>query len=205
MQIDFLLPFFNRLAQVYAQMDQAYHAAAAGSGFDCAGCKDNCCLTRFYHHTYIECLYFKNGLDHLPDQIRQQIAHRSHQACKQMQTQDQQQGCIPKRIMCPLNVHGRCELYEFRPLICRLHGIPHVLRRPDGVIQTGSGCHEFHRRCGDADQIRLDRTPHYRSMSKLEQQVRMSLGVNQKLKLTVAQIVISDILAGNEKGNTSSR
>ncbi|MEZ4577213.1 MAG: hypothetical protein R2861_04100 [Desulfobacterales bacterium] len=34
------------------------------------------------------------------------------------------------RVMCPLNAGGRCILYSYRPMICRLHGIPHELQHP---------------------------------------------------------------------------
>jgi len=46
--------FIDRLKQIYTAMDRAYDRAADPYGFTCDGCADNCCRTRFYHHTVIE-------------------------------------------------------------------------------------------------------------------------------------------------------
>ena len=46
-------PFRQSVIYLFEQMDRAYDAAARNSGFVCNGCRDNCCLTRFYHHTLV--------------------------------------------------------------------------------------------------------------------------------------------------------
>ena len=63
-------PFMDRLETVYAAMDRKYEEAATYYGFHCTGCKDNCCRTRFYHHTLLEYLHLMKGYDSLdPDTV----------------------------------------------------------------------------------------------------------------------------------------
>ncbi len=89
---------------------------------------------------------------------------------------------------CPLWQDERCRLYAHRPMICRLHGLPHRLWRPDGVEQTGPGCDEFHRCCGAAVQ-RLDRTPLYRQLALLEGELRQACGVRERIRMTGAEMI----------------
>jgi hypothetical protein len=73
-------------------------------------------------------------------------------------------------------------------MICRLHGIPHRLVRPDGTVLAGDGCAAFHARCGPATR-RLDRTPFYRQMADLEKELRAETGFPARVKLTVAEMI----------------
>lgn len=86
-------------------------------------------------------------------------------------------------------------LYEQRPMICRLHGIPHVLHRPDGRTRTGPGCDDFYRQCGRGAAALLDRTPLYMAMADLERRLREKLNYRQKIKMTVAEIIVDDTFA----------
>ena len=67
---DIEAPFIERLKTLYADMDAAYQAAADHYGFHCDGCLDNCCLTRFYHHTHLEYLILRQGFLSLPREAR---------------------------------------------------------------------------------------------------------------------------------------
>ena len=180
-----------QVIQLFEQMDRDYDAAAKKSGFICNGCRDNCCLTRFYHHTLVEYLYIKSGLDQLEPQALVKVKERAEAAVEQMSGMPPK-GREPVRVMCPLNIAGRCILYDYRPMICRLHGISHTLRRPDGQLQTGPGCDDFYTQCGASNQTQLDRTPLYVAMANLERQLREELGFNQKIKMTIAEIIIDD-------------
>ena len=100
------------------------------------------------------------------------------------------QGKLPK-IMCPLNEAGRCLLYNHRPMICRLHGVTHTMQLPDGRILSGPGCSEFKTLCRVKEPPVLDRSPHYQAMAALEQALRKELGLNRKIKMTVAQMISS--------------
>jgi Fe-S-cluster containining protein len=180
----------NEVMHLFADMDRAYDLAAAQAGFACHGCVDNCCQTRFYHHTLMELLYLRSGLAVLPAQHQIRIRSHAREADRQMALLERRSEAV--RVMCPLNEQGRCVLYACRPMICRLHGIPHGLRRPDGRVVTGPGCDAYEIQCATAGNIRLDRSLLYTAMAGLERKLRDQLGFNQKIKLTVAQMIIAD-------------
>lgn len=179
------------LATIFAEMDQAWDRVAASAGFQCNGCEDNCCRTLFYHHTLIEYRFLKEGLSRLAAGDLKKIRQRADKAIR-LTEQAQISGELP-RAMCPLNEKGRCRLYRFRPMICRLHGIPHQMQRPDGRGIEGPGCDDFYRQCGPKDHPVLDRTPHYVEMARLERQLRQATGYTGKIKMTIAQIILSNI------------
>jgi Fe-S-cluster containining protein len=145
-------------------------------------------MSRFYHHTLLEYLYLKSGLAQLTPRALAKVTAKSESALKQMAAMEQ--GDEPVRVMCPLNEDGRCILYAHRPMICRLHGVSHALRRPDGKIQAGPGCDDFYAQCGQTTGSHLDRTPLYTAMAKLERQLRTELGFNEKIKMTIAEIIL---------------
>jgi Fe-S-cluster containining protein len=182
--------FEIEVARLFAQMDAAYDRTAKIPGFVCNGCEDNCCRTRFYHHTLVELLYLKSGLAALSSEQQRQARDRARSAARLMEELERDDR--PVRVMCPLNEEGRCILYAHRPMICRLHGIPNTLRRPDGRILTGPGCDDYHRQCGPAGGGPLDRTPLYTAMADIERRLKSRLGVNSKIKLTVAGMILKD-------------
>ncbi|WP_319523110.1 hypothetical protein [uncultured Desulfosarcina sp.] len=187
---DRYLPLLDRLASLFAQMDAAYDAVAGQYGFQCNGCEDNCCRTRFYHHTLIEYLYLMEGMSALDADTAGKILLRARQVCEKMADTDRQGKAF--RMMCPLNRDERCLLYAYRPMICRLHGIPHELRRADGNAMKMPGCDAFLSQCrdhGKTDYIRFDRTPLYRQMAMLEKEFRLATGADDPIKLTVAQML----------------
>lgn len=181
----------TELTALYSRMDREFDHSAARSGFICNGCEDNCCRTRFYHHTLAEWLYLRSGLTALAPEHRQQIGARADAVRRQMVAMEGREEAM--RIMCPLNEAGRCALYVHRPMICRLHGIPHCMRQPDGRLVTGPGCDDYYAQCGRIDARPLDRTPLYIAMAGLERRLREALGFNRKIKLTVAEMIINEI------------
>jgi len=187
---DRYLPLLDRLALLFEQMDAAYSAVAGQYGFQCHGCVDNCCQTRFYHHTLIEYLYLMEGMHALGAGAKREILLHARQVCEKMAEADRRGKAF--RVMCPLNRDERCILYPYRPMICRLHGIPHELRRVDGSVVKMPGCDAFFSQCRDSgktDYIRFDRTPLYRQMAMLEKEFRLATGANDPIKLTVAQML----------------
>jgi len=91
--------------------------------------------------------------------------------------------------MCPLNRDGLCVLYAYRPMICRLHGLPHELKKSDQTVLYGSGCPTFDRKCGDKTYLRFDRTSFYVEVAQIEQEFRLHLGTSQKIRMTVAEMI----------------
>jgi Fe-S-cluster containining protein len=190
-----LKPMFARLVGLYATMDRLYAEAACHYGFQCDGCKDNCCQTRFYHHTIIEYLYLMEGVDHLSSETRDAVHFVAAGVVEKTRSGDRT-GQKHLRLMCPLNQEQRCLVYPYRPMICRLHGISHELHRNDGTILYGEGCQQFDELTLGKDRFRFDRTPFYRQMALLEKEVRLACGITRKLKLTIAEMVTANGLAG---------
>jgi Fe-S-cluster containining protein len=184
------LPLISRLESLFHDMDKAYTTVARQYGFECNGCKDNCCLTRFYHHTLLEYLFLFEGMRTLGSDTRHQIRQRAQAVDAQMDAAGHDQGIL--RIMCPLNHEGRCRLYDHRPMICRLHGIPFELHRPGHNVIRQPGCDAFFDQCrqiGRTDYIPFDRTPFYRQMAEMEKEMRTQTEYTGKVKLTIAQML----------------
>ncbi len=181
-------PFLKRLGTIWADMGKKYQEAADYYGFFCNGCEDNCCYTRFYHHTLLEYLFIMKGYSALEHEIQNQAAARALQVCDRTIEYDKTGKTV--RLLCPLNFDGLCILYEYRPMICRLHGIPHQLQRPGQGIMYSPGCEAFTKQCEGKEYIKFDRTPFYIEMAKLESQLREAVGFTQKFKMTVAQMLI---------------
>jgi len=181
----------ENLRRVLDDMDAAYAQAAAACGFICVGCENSCCRTRFHHHTLIEFLYLREGFNRLPAEWQECILSDARTVAVQYE-QAAVAGATPDA-MCPLNAEGRCLLYDYRPMICRLHGIPHELHPPGRPVQTGPGCEEFRHHCGRReDCIRLDRTPLYTALAQLETECRQALGMRRKIRMTIAEILLND-------------
>ena len=90
-----------------------------------AGC-DGCCYQQFTVFP-VEAHHFAQAVAALPPEAQQHLLARLQQT-------------DPWRLVdppppCVLLEHGRCSLYDHRPLICRIHGFPissPMIERPDG-------------------------------------------------------------------------
>ncbi len=177
----------ERLAQLYAAMDSTYKEAADFYKFKCTGCKDNCCFTRFYHHTFIEYCYLLDGFDTLENEKKMEIKKRADEVCTQLNKADQKG--LPVWQMCPLNFDSLCCLYSYRPMICRLHGVPHELTIPGQEVQCHPGCDYFAEQRKEKKYFRFDRTPIYAEMADLEKNFRQKTGIVDKIKMTVPEMI----------------
>ncbi len=177
---------FTKLVELYAEMDQAYEQTAAAYGFDCQGCSDNCCRTRFYHHTHLETAYLLRGLSRL-DTSQQELIYQQAEEIVSAQRKNMPGA---NHLMCPVNMDGWCALYTYRPMICRLHGLPHELNIPGKGRTFGPGCSEFERICGDQNYVPFDRTPFYTKMAVLEQAFKTHARITTRLKKTVAEMIV---------------
>lgn len=183
------IPFLDRLKIIYADMDGKYQEAADYYSFECTGCEDNCCLTRFYHYTLIEYLYIKEGFHGLENKKQVEVKQRSLAVCRKTDEADEKGK--PVQQMCPVNFGSLCVLYPYRPMICRLHGIPHELQRPGQGILNSPGCGTFALKCHEKKRFKFDRTPFYMQMAALEKEMKEAVGVTQKIKMTVAQMIVT--------------
>lgn len=90
------------------------------------GC-DGCCYQQFTIFP-IEAHHLAQTIAQLTPEARQQVRQRVEAGREVWYLADQPQPCV-------LLEHGRCCLYEGRPLICRIHGYPlssAMIDRPDG-------------------------------------------------------------------------
>lgn len=195
-------PFFDRLRQIYDEMDREYELAADHYGFLCRGCGDNCCQTRFYHHTYIEYLYILEGYRALVVERQIEVQSKASAVCQKTDEADRKGQ--PVRLMCPLNFDGLCILYAFRPMICRLHGIPHELQKPGRSTQYGSGCGAFTAQAVNQEYYRFDRTSFYVKMARLESELRQNCGLEGKIKLAIAEM-LAERKAEDGRRNSENR
>ncbi len=184
--------FFARLGVIYENMDKAWNRAASAYGFECTGCMENCCETEFYHYTYIEKDYFLWGMETLGHEAKKQVLERAEKVNTKRYFAEKTGRKI--RIMCPVNENNLCMIYKFRPMICRLHGIPHELCKPWARPEINSvihpGCHAGAEIFNAKGYIKFDRTLFYSEMAGIEMDYRKITGKSQKIKQTIAQMLM---------------
>jgi len=196
-------PFLKQFEQLCEFMDQKYNDAAFKHHFKCEGCPDNCCMTHFYHHTFLEYFYLIDAYKSLPDQTKQTLFEKAkksgHQAAPVHKNEPHKnephknktdKNKKSPRLMCPVNIDGRCVLYENRPMICRLHGIPYEIKRGPQSMKS-PGCDDFDTQTANDKKIFFDRTPIYIQMARLENSLKEALGISKKRKLTVAEMIVA--------------
>lgn len=190
---DKLRPLMERLAALFASMDEVYARAAAHYGLSCEGCDENCCTQRFFHYTLIEYLYLMEGVRALGVGRRAEALARAKEVTGTYGAELREGRLRP--LMCPLNFGGLCAAYAHRPMICRAHGLPHKFRRPDGETVEGGGC----RRLGEAApaDLRIDRTDFYAELASIEKELREMSGFSGRYRRTTAQMLM-DMAGGLE-------
>ncbi|MGE4292070.1 MAG: hypothetical protein AB7E32_07665 [Desulfovibrio sp.] len=182
---------FRKLAALYKRMADAYADAASRTGLSCADCEDNCCTSYFQHHTYMEWAYLWQGMAALPQNRRSDyLARAEDYVVRARQALDA--GERP-RIMCPLNDGGLCGVYEHRLMICRMHGVPNVLVKPNGQRVQFAGCFRSQALTREHGEVFvLDRTPLYRDLARLEMDFLGSrLRSLPRVDLTLAEMLLA--------------
>lgn len=179
----------DRLACLYDDIEIAYDRLAGLLQFSCDNCPDNCCDSYFMHYTYAEWAFLWQGVRRLPAETQSEVLARAEAYNAEAETASRQNR--RPAMMCPLNDSGRCLIYANRLLICRLHGIPATMTRPDRKTLAFPGCFRCQERTASitVPQV-LDRTPFFKRMVELENTlVGSRRHLLPKVKLTIAQML----------------
>lgn len=180
----------RQVAQLYREMEETYDEIATELDFTCIGCDDNCCDSYFVHHTYIEWVYLWEGLKSLTGERLEQVVERARNYVRKCE-QAWLRGERPN-ILCPLNEEGLCLLYSHRLMICRLHGVPASMTRPDGKTVNFPGCHRCQEIVGEkGNSPRFDRTAVFQRLVQLEKDL---LGSSRhslpRVKKSIAEMIV---------------
>lgn len=181
------------LEDIYVKLQQEYSRVAQGLDFSCMDCPDNCCDSYFLHHTYAEWAHLWLGFMQLGSEKQSEILQR----CQEYQEQCEVALGVGERplIMCPLNEDGLCVLYENRLLVCRTHGVPATITRPDGQVLQFPGCF----RCQEIVENRgreekgasVERTALLTRLALLENELLShKRNLMPKVKITIAEMLI---------------
>ncbi len=181
--------FIPRIKMLYERIDSAYAAAAEAIDLTCEGCDGvMCCTVDLTVHTFVEMTYLRQGFDALDPLLQSKILAKSRRMVSAKQQAPN--GDDYRKAVCALNFDGACILYEYRPMICRLAGIPHFFTKPNGSKLESGGCKRFaESNSGKVSGAILDRTEFYRQMAAMEIEAVMARGERTK-KLTVAEILV---------------
>ncbi|UZP67279.1 hypothetical protein N1030_17045 [Desulfovibrio mangrovi] len=183
---------FARLGNLYDRMSAAYAETAREAGLSCENCQQNCCVSYFQHHTYVEWSYLWRGMNELPQERRDLYLQRAHEAVKQYHHSLSMN--LQPSVMCPLNDDGLCGVYKHRLMICRMHGTRNTMLLPNGERRVFTGCYRFVDNVkGKPDELvpALDRTELYKELVQLEMEyVGAKLRVLPRVNMTLAEMLV---------------
>jgi hypothetical protein len=183
----------RELEEIYEKLQQEYGRVARSLEFSCDGCPDNCCDSYFLHHTYAEWAYLWMGVSQLPRARQQELIDRAQsylEECERALNED-----LRPQVLCPLNENGLCVLYKHRLLVCRTHGVPAAMTRPDGRTIRFPGCF----RCQEIVESRdeqeqvpyVERTQLLRKLAFLENELLQNRRhLLPKVRLTIAEMLV---------------
>lgn len=186
---------FLQLQDIYEKMEQDYDKVAKQLHFSCIGCPDNCCDSYFLHHTYAEWAYLWVGFSELVLTKQEELKQRSYEYIQQCEVA-KNSGEQPQ-VMCPLNEDGLCRLYKFRLLVCRTHGVPATMTRPDGQTMRFPGCF----RCQElvdnkyensTEAPHVERTPLLQQLVLIEKDfLNNSRHLLPRVRMTIAEMIVN--------------
>ncbi len=198
------VPLVHELEDIYRQLQLEYERVAGELVFSCSGCPDNCCDSFFLHHTYAEWAYLWIGFRQLDPARQDELTARSRSWLAQCE-KARLDGERPQ-VMCPLNENGLCVLYHHRLLVCRTHGVPASMTRPDGQTLHFPGCFRCQElvdgRSGAGPVPRVERTPLLRQLALLESRLlENKRHLVPKVRLTIAEMLVGGppTIPGGEK------
>ncbi len=184
----------EEMRRIYEEMASSYDVVARSLNFSCDGCPDNCCDSYFLHHTYAEWAYLWKGFCELDEARQEELVERSKQyilECEKAEARGER-----PQVMCPLIDEGRCSLYTYRLMVCRTHGVPASMRRPDGQTLNFPGCFRCQKIVKkkfvhDSQAPHVERTPLLQRLVAVERKLMgEKLHLYPRVKLTIAQMLL---------------
>ncbi len=129
--------FFVEYEALIREVEEKAAAAGRSSGpaNDCGSGSDSCCR-HYFEMTLIEAVFLSNRINrHLSSSQRQEVINRAVEVSRRLRLMagqvstagsEEDIGRIyaAEELCCPLSVEKNCLLYEYRPLRCRVWGLP---------------------------------------------------------------------------------
>jgi len=182
--------YTDRLSDVYERLDSAYDELAMKyDGFSCNGCEKVCCDRVFIHFTLIEHFHLIEGFRKLSPDKREAVLERAEEYNRGFSETAHPEENF--RMLCPLCEENRCILHPHRPLLCRVYGLPGVLKRETGEPLRFPGCWRFLDLHGEGSEP-LDRTAFFGEVAGIEKELREKLTYFQRYRKTVAQMILDE-------------
>ena len=141
MKIDFT-PYLKKYEEISSMADELFLRVQKDFP-ECVKCEIKCedCCHALFDLTLIEAVYINYQFNKkFEGKMKEQLLEKSNRAdrktyqIKKKAYQDKESGknevdilmeMAAERVRCPLlNTEGLCDLYEYRPITCRLYGIP---------------------------------------------------------------------------------
>jgi len=141
MKIDFT-PHFKKYEEISSTADELFLRIQKDFP-ECVKCEVKCedCCHALFDLSLIEAIYINHQFNKkFKDKEKEQLLEKSNRAdrkiyqIKRKAYQDKESGknevdilveMAAERVRCPLlNSEGLCDLYEYRPITCRLYGLP---------------------------------------------------------------------------------
>jgi len=172
-------------------MEQAYERAAVALHLSCRDCDDNCCDSLFHHHTRCEWAYLWQGLRAMDSSQKAAVMERARSYVAGL-------AAVPagthRYLPCPLLSEGRCLVYRHRLMICRLHGVPSQMLRPDGRRLHFPGCYRCQQICAQQPQLlrhAVERTGFLQRLARLERELSSAPAPHMpRPRLTIAEMIV---------------
>jgi Fe-S-cluster containining protein len=139
-------PIFKKYEKIVDLVDSAFEQVKKQNG-DLVRCESGCsdCCHALFDLTLVEAIYINHRfLELFKDQKREEIIERANsadrkiykikrQAYKEIEKGENEIKILAdigaERVRCPLlDKEDRCELYQYRPVTCRVYGIPTAIQ-----------------------------------------------------------------------------
>jgi Fe-S-cluster containining protein len=191
-------PIFKKYEKIVDLVDSAFERVKKQNG-DLVKCESGCsdCCHALFDLTLVEAIYINHRfLELFKDQKREEIIERANsadrkiykikrQAFKEIEKGQNEVKILAdigaERVRCPLlDKEDRCELYQYRPITCRVYGIPTAIQ---GMSHTcgKSGFEEG----GKYSTINMDKL--YQNLYKLSEEF---VAIIQSKHLKMADILV---------------